>query len=248
MKISKILNYQTNYKFLPLQNAKNTTTSCFQQTDIENSNLPVYSYKANLQPSFGKTVRNKTLRILDKSTEKIINASLIKNVKDDLVSFDMYVKNVGIASIDIKFNYNLPKTDDSEQQEQDNAFPCVTNLKIIQEDKYQGIGSALLNLAVEESMKKGKNGALFLSYENSFPFCFDGSLLVDSENSLPFLFKLGFEAVDKELDKNIRKGLRTSNHTGFPEKTMLFLPANRQGYLRRFHSEKYGLMRNRNSI
>lgn len=234
MKISKILNYQPNYKFLPLQNAKNAATLNSQQADIKNSKLPVGASSAVYHPSFCKRVHDKNVQIIDRNTGIVNVVSLNKENQRDLVRFSLTSKNKEIGSMFLKYDCPMPQKYCNNPEVQ-KTIPCVINLEIKQGDKFLGVGTALLNLAIEESIKNGKNGSLLLLAENSFPFYFNGTTLIESENSIQFYYKMGFEATDKELDDNIRKGLRTSNTESFPDEVLLFLPENRQGYLRRYY-------------
>lgn len=131
--------------------------------------------EVNFLPTALKKIKNQIYRIhiFDKIENKPVEALLqYKYLQDEETPLNIYSKNdasiIGTAKIDFK-RWFIKGFDE----------PCVylTALQNHNPDKYKGIGSTLIQAAIELSLKPGSKGDVFLLANNKFnkkndPFIF----------------------------------------------------------------------------
>ena len=133
-----------------------------------------------------------------------VKASLRKEQTGDFISFQIITgrkKEAGFLHMDIdpfetRGEY-IPKNKKGQ------SLPKVSHLRSIEGDKYKGIGTTLINAAINESLRAGKNGALYLKAETGYGSCY--SDYRKNESPIPFYYKIGFRAEDKELHSFFKK-------------------------------------------
>lgn len=182
--------------------------------------IPLNSIKANFAPNFGKYKKVKNIKLLDKDTEMLVNASVVKENIGDYSSYKIMVGRKEAGYMDMEttpsvFN-NMPA-----EHKYLNEIPEVKHLRSTMGDKFYGIGTELINTAIEESTKAGKGGRLWLSAEKGY-----GALYSQhrrDESPIPFYYKLGFRAIDEKYDKIIKDALDKKEYERLPEEATLIL-------------------------
>ena len=204
--------------------------------NVSQNNISSSVYKANFIPSFGKFKKVGEVTILNCDTGRTVDATLQKESVGNYHRFKIVVnrEEVGFMNIDCdaifdENNYVL--------SEPNNNIPKVTQLRTLNGEKYAGIGSALLNLAVDESKKIGRKGALWLVSEEGFARTY--SAYRRNESPIPFYYKLGFKALDKNVDNIIKEGINSSNYKKLPKSVVLVLPSSKANHLQKYYKEHY---------
>lgn len=212
-------------------NQQNKSNKPYIQADI-----PASVYKSNFLPSFGKFKKVKNVTILNRDTGKTVQASLQKETIGDFLRYRLLVNREEVGYMNMNCDIVFPETD-FLLNEPDNNIPQVTHLRSIAGDKYAGIGTALLDVAVDESKKRGKMGALWLYADKGYAHSV--ASYRKNESPLPFYYKLGFESLDKNLNAQIQEGLITSNYGILPSSTILVLPSDKADALKHYYATHY---------
>ena len=110
-------------------------------------------------------------------------------------------------------------------------------LRTLKGEQYAGIGSALLSVAVDESKKYGRKGALWLVAEEGYARTY--SAYRRNESPIPFYYKLGFKTLDKEVHQIIKEGINSSNYNKLPRSVVLVLPSSKADYLQKYYENHY---------
>lgn len=200
------------------------------------ADVPSFAYKANFMPSFGKLKKVKNIQLQEKATDKIVNASLYNDKIGDFYIYKLMVGRKEAGFMDMDIGSVLPKKYCSSPQT-DNNIPEVKHLRSLLGDKYSGIGTELINVAVEESIKKGKNGALWLNAETGYASMF--SDYRSDENPIPFYYKLGFKSLDKDIDDLIKKSLEANDYENLPEDATLILSSQDVYDFKKYYATHY---------
>ena len=95
----------------------------------------------------------------------------------------------------------------------------------------------LINAAINESKKRGKNGSLWLKTEKGYAHSL--SDYRKNENPIPFYYKLGFRSMDKEMDSFIKRCIKTSNYFSLPPSEILLLSSAKVEDFNKYYSKYY---------
>lgn len=218
----KIQNNNT-YLFQNISSCKQNvgkTYTVAQNNSININEIPSSSIKANFIPNFGKYRKVKNIKLLDKDTEKLVNASLVKESIGDYSSYKIMVGRKEAGYMDMDCASEIPEKFYPEHRYL-NEIPEVKHLRSIMGDKYYGIGTELINTAIEESIKKDKGGRLWLSAEQGYGAWY--SEYRRDESPIPFYYKLGFRAIDKNYNEIIDDALKKQEYYKLPEEAILIL-------------------------
>ncbi len=224
MRISNLKNLQfSNF----IQTKKQTTFS--QNNGIGYARqLPSAEHiRANFCPSFGAYKIINKVYLTDKKTGESVKATIKKDsFGDDDIAYKLMVGRKEGGFLDLKFNTENKKKFDAENKDENTQgpFPEVVHLRSLLGNKYRGIGSALLETAIEESKKRGNGGALFLISCKGYAYA--ASKYRSNENPIPFYYKFGFRSCNEEEDKQIKKCLENSDYESLPALTYLELKPN----------------------
>lgn len=235
MKISPLLcnNLKSVQSLVP---SSGTNTSYNFGVSYPSVNISSSVYRANFLPSFGKFKKVKNVTLLNKDTGRTVQASLQRENIGDFIRYKLLVNREEVGYMNMDCDRVFPEND-CLLNEPDNNIPQVTHLRSLAGDKYAGIGSALLDVAVDESKKHGKLGALWLYADEGYAHSL--STYRKNENPIPFYYKLGFESLNKDLDAKIREGIRTSNYGILPSSTILVLPSDKADELKHYYVTHY---------
>ncbi len=190
---------------------------------VSNAKIPLAALKSNFCLSFGKYKKVGEVVLVNKDTEKPVVASLRKEKIGDFISYKIFTGKEEAGYMDMDCDALFPEGD-YVLTEPDNVIPEVSHLRSLLGDKYSGIGTSLINAAVKESLKAGKNGSLWLNAEKGYARGF--SSYRSDENPIPFYYKLGFRAVEPGVDKFIQKCLENSDYRNLPDSALLLLTPN----------------------
>ena len=158
----------------------------------------------NTSVSFTKFKKVGTAALIDKQTGEEVTA-IVK--KDDFynqsIFYELYIGRKRIGFMDMETFSPPPKmyNDDPYQ-----TYSEIRHIRSLDGDKYKGIGTTLINLAINESEKNGNKGAIWLLSEKGYQWA--ASKYRRQENPIPFYYKLGFRApsdIDKENENLIKK-------------------------------------------
>ncbi len=209
--------------------------------------IPFYAFKSKYCPSFGKYKKTGDVYLIDRKTGDNVKASLRKEtIGKYYSSFKIYTerKEAGYLEMenDALFSddegYVLTEGDNYVlTKEVDSILPKVLHLRSLRGDEYAGIGTALVNAAVQESLKKGKNGYLWLAAEKGYDY--SSSLYRSGENPIPFYYKLGFKAVNPVTDEFIKHCLEQSKYNELPDSAILLLTPGAIKAKNKYFAEKY---------
>ncbi len=187
---------------------------------MQYATLPASVYKANFIPSFGKYRKVKDIFLQNKDTEMNTRAALMKETIGDSVSFKVVVNREDAGYLDMKCDAIFPE-DEFLCSEPDNNIPEVRHIRSLLGDRYSGIGTELMNAAVNESVVRGKGGSLWLKAEQGYARTL--SKYRQDENPIPFYYKLGFRSLDEDLDAYIKRCISKSSYGMLPETAVLIL-------------------------
>ncbi len=183
-------------------------------------NVPSDAIKSKYCPSFGKFRKVDDISLLDKDSGFNVKASLCREKIGDFVSYKIFVDKKEAGFMDMNCTSLFPEGDYVLTQP-NNVIPEITHLRSLLGEKYSGIGTALVNAAVKESRKRGNDGCLFLTAEKGYARTF--SDYRSDENPIPFYYKLGFEAVNPQIDSFIKKCIAKSQYNMLPDSALLLL-------------------------
>lgn len=188
-----------------------------EYSHINKNQISSEAIKAKYLPSFGlkhKKIRDITL--IDRETGEPVKASLRKNEIGGYKSLKIFVNGKEAGYLDMCLDSYFPP---------DEIYSCklpeVQYFRSIMGDKYKGIGTNLINAAIEESYKAGNRGELYVFAVRGFakklsPYRSD-------ENPIPFYYKMGFKAFNKDEDNLIKYCLENSDYEKLPYSAMLIL-------------------------
>lgn len=184
-------------------------------------NISVENFKANFLPSFGRFRKISEVVLTDRETNNPVLAEIKRDkYGNDLFSYKIFVKGQEAGFMDLNCESLYPEGD-FVVPEADNVFPEIKHLRSLMGDKYSGIGTALVNEAINESIKRHKNGSLWLTSEQGYANSF--SKYRQNENPIPFYYKLGFKTLNPKQDKYIRDCLESSKYNMLPSSEVLIL-------------------------
>jgi GNAT superfamily N-acetyltransferase len=196
------------------QKRNNTPVLSFNNASSEN-------YKANFLPSFGKYRKISDVMLREKGTGKYVSAELKRDrYGNDFFSYKIFVKGQEAGYMDLCCESLYPE-EDYLVPEPDNILPEIKHLRSLLGDKYEGIGTTLVNAAIDESKSRGKNGSLWLTAETGYASSF--SNYRKDENPIPFYYKMGFRSLDPKTDKYIQECLQKSQIGMLPKSEVLIL-------------------------
>ena len=211
-KINNFINISSN-----TVNKKNLKNSM----SLPVSNISAENYIANYLPSFGKYKKISDVLLRERETGKLVAGELKRDkYGSDLFSYKIFIKGKEAGYMDLNCESLFPE-DKYVVPEADNVFPEIQHLRSLEGDKYSGIGTALVNAAIDESIKRGKNGSVWLTSEQGYASSF--SDYRKNENPIPFYYKLGFRTLNPNRDKYIQNCLRFSQYSMLPSSEVLIL-------------------------
>ncbi len=179
--------------------------------------------KANFLPSFGRYKNVGTSYIKDRKTGSEIKAVVKKDKIGSYISFKLFVGKKEVGFLDMDSASVVPEVD-FIVTEQTNAFPKVLHLRTLEGEKYRGIGTELIKIAIQESYNCGKKGNLWLEAKEGYA---EGlSDYRSGENPIPFYYKCGFYSPIEKVDKQIREKLSDKDFRNLPEYELLILDSN----------------------
>lgn len=220
-----------NIQFTPLINKKTHTNTQKNVSILKNENketdkklksneIPTSSIKANYLPSFGKfKIAGKTT-ITDRKTGEAKTAIIKREDYGDYIEFKLTIGKDTAGFLNMDLNSLIPE-DGFLVTESSNYQPEIKHLRSILGEKYSGIGTELIKVAVQESFNRGKNGNLWLETETGF-----GSFYSDyrsGENPIPFYYKLGFESPKISENYYIKRCLEKGAYRSLPDNALLML-------------------------
>ncbi len=240
MQIHKINNAISIYSPKYNAPAKSGNLPCQNKNNPLNK-IPSENIKANFLPSFGKFKKVGEVVITDRKTNNPVKATLKRETYGDSdYSYQLFADNELVGFMDLQCESLFPE-DRFVITEPDDIFPEVKHLRTIRGDKYAGIGSSLINVAIDESKRRGKNGALWLTAEKGYAYSL--SEYRNNESPIPFYYKLGFRAVDPSMDYFIQNCLAKSEYNLMPSSELLILSSEaaqaRNKYLARHYTINY---------
>lgn len=220
----KITNTNTStIKFCQINAKKETIASSFNNTassKLSINKIPTEAIKANLIPTFGKFKVTGKTTVIDRKTGEPKTAIIKREDYGDYVEFNLSVgKNLaGFLHMDCD---SLVPEDGFLVTESYNHQPEIKHLRSILGEKYAGIGTELIKVAVQESFNRGKGGNLWLQTETGF-----GNLYSDyrkNDNPIPFYYKLGFESPIESENYYIKRCINKGVPRSLPNNTLLML-------------------------
>ena len=178
--------------------------------------------------SNSRIVEDKTVSLIDKSSHNDVTASIISkkgnhsNYRREVIVGD---KVVGISENNIGADGMIACLPD------DYVFgeKALEIKYLATSEGYKGSGSQLIKIAVEDSMKAGCEGKVFVDASG-------GSLPMDvgylcgnkySTSPVPFYYKMGFRTISPEINQAIEKAIAIMQKTGVydgPSSSIMYLP------------------------
>lgn len=220
----KILSLNTSFpQKQNLVNTKNDKISSFSTDSvIKQDSIPTFAIKANFIPNFGKYRKVANISLINKDTEMPVLASLRKEETGDFVSFQISTKrNQEDGFLHMNLDPVSSRGEFKPKNKKGESIPEVTHLKSISGETYKGIGTFLINAAINESLKAGKNGELFLKAETGY-----GNFYSDyrkNESPIPFYYKMGFRAIEPQIDTLIKECIKKADYDKLPPSALLIL-------------------------
>ena len=215
------INSINNSSLKPLINAASKPSTV--QKTVSNKVIPPFeAIKSKYCLSFGKFKKIGNVVLQDRQTGDNVLASLKREkYGKDYVSYKVFVKNEEAGYMDMDLASVFPEDNNYVITEPDNVIPEIQHLRSLSGEKYAGIGTALVNAAVQESVKRGKGGCLWLTTERGYAWSL--SRYRANENPIPFYYKLGFKAVDAQTDKLINQCMEKTKYNMLPDSVLLLL-------------------------
>lgn len=232
--VNQIQNFKRNNYVSSALVASNNSISLPQQKSV--NKIPASVYKANFLPSFGKYKRIANISLLNKKSNSYVNASLLKEEIGDYSYFKIMVGNREAGYLDMDCDAIFPENG-YLCPELDNNIPQIKHIRSLLGDEYYGIGTALINAAVDESVKKGKDGAVWCVTSKGYARTF--SPYRSNENPIPFYYKLGFRSLDNNIDKLIKESISDGNYDNLPDSTVLILSSQDVYDFKKYYSSQY---------
>ncbi len=220
MRILPISNINGYYSIKPNKNAFNG--SSVRKLFVQRVTPSSENIKANFCPAFGKYKKAGNVMLIDKEDGTLKSATLKREkYGKDFISYKLFVNGEEAGYMDMNCSSVFPEDDNFVLTEPDNVIPEIEHIRSLAGNKYAGIGSALVNAAINESISRGKNGCLWLRTEKGYAWSL--SEYRANENPIPFYYKLGFKAPDVNIDKLISRCLEKSDYKHLPDSALLLL-------------------------
>lgn len=216
-----------------------STVSNLKHNSIPLNSLSANHIKANFVPSFGQFRTVGYAFLIDKATEKLQYATIQKELQGNYSCFRIMVDRKVAGRMDICNDAVFPEEHIVLTDEPDNTFPEVRHIRSYMGDKYAGIGTVLMNTAVQESKRMGKDGRLWLYAEKGYDFA--ASPYRSQESPLPFYYKLGFRCPDEKINKEIQKYIDKKQYNMLPDEAMLVLSADNVHLLEDYFNNNYSV-------
>ena len=198
-----------------------TAGKACSNNNLSLNNVPSENIKANFLPSFGRLRNVGTVTLTDRNTKMPVKATVKKDsFGSSDFQYQLYMGKECLGYMDLLCDSLFPE-DLYVISEPDDIFPEIRHLRSLRGDKYEGIGSSLVSIAVEESRKRRKGGAVWLSTEKGYAR--EMSNYRKDENPIPFYYKLGFRAVDSKVDKLIQECIKNTDYNKLPPSALLLL-------------------------
>ena len=138
----------------------------------------------------------------------------------DYVEFKLTVGKDVAGFLNMEINSLIPE-DGFLVTTSSNYQPEIKHLRSILGEKYSGIGTELIKVALQESFNRGKDGNLWLETETGFgSYCSDYR---SGENPIPFYYKLGFESPKTSEHYYIKRCIEKEAYRSLPDNAILML-------------------------
>ncbi len=182
--------------------------------------------KAKFLPSFGQMKKVGEITIYDRKTKEPVIATVKKDhYYNEYLIYHLFAGKTKVGEMTMRMHADLPDNDfpsDDEQPVKKKTVPQVMTLRTIEGEKYSNIGTSLIGLAIDESMKTEHKGAIWVDSCKGYDQL--SSPYRSGENPIPFYYKLGFRAVDGQ-DEIIRELLEKGDYEKLPVIAFLRLSA-----------------------
>ena len=191
-----------NFKAEKIKKEKPQTSNNSLQTIKE------FPQAVSIIPDFGieRCRKIKTVNLIDKTNGDIIYADLLKH--KNYPKYEVRVKGKLAGYMNMSDNGYLPECDNIPENLKEVGIPKITGLRTILGDKYSGIGSALINEAIEHSKKIKKKGAIWLMASDGYDNY--ASQYMANVNPVPFYKKCGFICIKKDTEKKVNLALKNN--------------------------------------
>ena len=210
----------------------------FENADVvELGNSEHKNITAGSLPSFGKYKTIGYTYLKDNDTEAIKKVLIQKENQGNYGSFRVMIDRKEAGRMDIKYDAVQPDMPKITAVKEDCEIPEVRHIRSYLGDKYKGIGTTLMNVAVLESKRAGKGGRLWLSAEKGYDFA--SSKHRSMESPIPFYYKLGFRCPDEKTDKEIIKNTQEKKYENLPDEALLSLDENNVSVLENYFNDRY---------
>lgn len=190
---------------------------------------PTECVKANFLPSFGQMKKVGEVVIYDRKTKEPVIATVKKDhYYNEYLIYHLYLGKTKLGEMTMMMHADLPDDDDDDLPSYEElpvkkkTIPQVMSLRTIEGEKYSNIGTSLIGLAIDESMKTEHKGAIWVDSCKGYDQL--SSPYRSGENPIPFYYKLGFRAVDGQ-DEKIRELLEKGDYEHLPVLAFLELSA-----------------------
>ncbi len=219
MQIQKITSSGFNKTPLHLKDTGISTNHKYNNIPI--CTLNAENIKANFLPSFGKFYKIADVMLKDRISGYDTPAVLKKEkiTKNDF-NYKLYVRGKEAGYMTLYCESLIPE-EEYVAPVANNIFPEVHYLRSLKGNEYEGIGSLLMQTAINESKKRGHNGALWLITDNTYAR--SESAYRSGENPIPFYYKLGLRALNPNEDKEIQLRLKEGKYNMLPDSSILVL-------------------------
>lgn len=178
----------------------------------EYSNYSSESVKALFLPSFGSLRKIKDVALIDKNNGKLVGAKVYRDTRSITEYYSLKKNGEELGYMKLKnpkvsnfTNYAFSYPDD---------LPEVKEIRTIEGEEYEGIGTQLIKCAIERSCELGFDGELVLTAEKGYAL--NLSPYHSDDNPIPFYYKLGFQAIDEDEDIKCRDLLDKEDYTSLP--------------------------------
>ena len=185
--------------------------------------IPFECLRANFEPSFGKMHKVGETTVFDRKTGQPVKTNISKDsFFNEYLLYNLYAKRKLAGFIRIDKHSDIPEDAYLLTNEKPpfKTFPEITHLRTIEGEKYSKIGSAMINIAINESIKAGTQGALWLKTDKGYEK--DASPYRSGENPIPFYYKMGFRAIGYE-DQKIQEAIAKGDYDSLPNSTWLVM-------------------------
>lgn len=221
-----MLNFPKNIYNFNISSQIPTLTSCVDlkpdrpgDSLMSDSKIPANIYRANFMPvSFGRFSKVGEVDLVERKSGRIQKAILKKDSVYGYTQLKLIVKGKEAGFLDMcsPLEPKYPALMDrcSELSE-------VLHIRSLMGDKYSGIGTALMDSAIQISRKNGTLGNLCLYAETGYAKGL--SAYRRGESPLPFYYNYGFFAVDPKIDSIIKTGLSSKEFDKLPPSALLVL-------------------------